>query len=776
MNVRPNTTNVFLAAGILLTITGNAAAYNTWAEARGAAWKKYHSRDYPGAMAAADEALKMAKTPDERADANYVRGQIAARAGKPDEARKSFDAVLAEAGAQVGRKVSAVFGLADLCNSRKAYEDARSWLDKGLAFPGLTARQRFDLMSRKASTYEREGAYAAAREEYEAITTAEGVDRYWRVRAGSSRARAFSRDRLYDEAIHAYRDLFQLDGLTLTERKNLHAALASVYWQRKDWPGARREHDAVFKLEGLGDTDRIRAYCDLVETELSAGDFAAAVKVIEACLTIPGAPERGEVVRALGRIGWHAHPRRKNSPAHSRYVCEKMLALPAAKGTTKAGAYFGLLAMLARDGNRKEASELLEKAAADSAIAEKDRFKAAVIAAGFAAPQDASALGEAELKKIAARFGAEKITPEARLEAVTEAGKVFVILEEYATARKYAALNESLFKKAPAKTCRCRYVDKAPLGAGGWFLSDIFKDQSYRERGRFVDYNQKAADMLVTDIAAERVTKSSDKKAIYFDNAAFYMVYDRAGWHIFVHCGEPDAEEILADGRKAGALEMYFCPGFERETYFQWIISHPGGDLSVYDWNSPHRYFRKLKDSLKSETVMHDKSWGSYIFIPWEALYDKLPLEGGRWPFGFIRWSPGGGISWGEGGRVHQIGKWGLVEWQEPSAQEARTIRTNVLRKAWSKYKARRGEQKLHWQDRELGDPAFYESALAPAIERLDQYGEQMNDPAKLNDEGIRELYDKAISDWMEFDYLIAELRSKYLGKQLMGTRPPASR
>lgn len=123
-------------------------------------------------------------------------------------------------------------------------------------------------------------------------------------------------------------------------------------------------------------------------------------------------------------------------------------------------------------------------------------------------------------------------------------------------------------------------------------------------------------------------------------------------------------------------------------------------------------------------------------------------------------------MTWGA--RVHETGKWGLVEWDKPTPEQALAIRRNIARKAWAKYQKSRDAQTSLWRDTVLGDAQFFDALLRPAIQRLDEYGDALKDPGNLTADVVGELYKNAIADWMEFDYLTSELRRNYLENKVM--------
>jgi len=326
----------------------------------------------------------------------------------------------------------------------------------------------------------------------------------------------------------------------------------------------------------------------------------------------------------------------------------------------------------------------------------------------------------------------------------------------------------------PRQAYRCTYLQQPPPGAGGWLLSPLLDDPARRE-DRFDDYEQKSADLLFADVTVQRaVSPDAARREAYRHNTLFSMVYNPLGWHMFIRCGEPELDTLIAEGRSAGSLEMYLSRGPIGSAYSQWIINLPAGDCQIIEWNSPHRHFRPLKPYLKTETIPLDQTLGVHVFLPWEALYDCLPWETGGitegWPFGLIRWTPAGGITWG--GKVHEIGRWGRILWQPPDAAQDRAIRINLIRRAWAIYQRTRDALATHWSDPMVGDPHFFATRLSPWCDRLTAAGQDISRLDARDDALVNDLWPH-LPHWMELTYEAQALRSADLTDALMRSPRP---
>lgn len=753
-----------LLAALLTGPAARAAEHKTFREALGAGDKRMWARDYAGARAAAGAALKLAANPAEQIEVGLLNGRIATRAGEYDEAVQAYAEIIGSQRASVGHVLRAGLGLADMWSARKEYGKARVEVDHALARPGLRPRDRFGALSKKAWCYEREKEWDAAREVYAGIREDKEVDAYWSMRAGLAFAKTFVNERKYGDSRAAYEKLFDTPGISSSARKNIHAGIAYAYGREQRWPDARREYEKALALPGLSETDRLNVYCGIAGTYGGEKNAKAMKETIEVLLPIPKGPVVWKIGKLLelGRLSL-----KLQQPGYAVYAYKNVLQQRGLNARYRTEAYLKLVEARLMQRDLAGLKDVVASASADAKLSAKERFQAHAVIAGLRAIDEGSAVSRREIEEAQRELAKHGLKAADRLAAFDYGAKCFMKLRNHKIAREFLALGDGLLADEPPKVYRCRYMENAPLGAAGWALSPLLNDKAYRE-SRFGDYNQQDAARLVTDATVERAFTRDKKKSYYFEHTGFYMVYDRAGWHIFVLSGEPNAERVLADGASSGSLEMYFSPGHKGETYYQWIIELPKGKLHLYDWSSPHLHFRRLEGLFRTETIAFGKNWGTYIFIPWEALYDKLPLDSERWPFGVIRWTPAGGITWG--GKVHEIGKWGLVDWQKPAPQQGLAIKRNVLRKAWGKYQRSRQTQETFWTDDERGDPEFWNRALKPVLERLDGHGETLKAPEELADQDVELLFKNAIGDWMEFDYLVSELRSAWIERKLFSS------
>ncbi len=336
-------------------------------------------------------------------------------------------------------------------------------------------------------------------------------------------------------------------------------------------------------------------------------------------------------------------------------------------------------------------------------------------------------------------------------------------------------LASSAFGAAPAELSDgrnvydVRYMENPPYGASAWSQSDFIKKNKGADR--FMAYNSDAARGLILDATATRQFEKSDAAAAR--NTTFHMVYNHAGIYLYVEAEEPEIRNLLdsiLDPKSPGhseGYEIFFVPGLYEAPYYQ-VFTYLLGKTHFYDWGIPHRDYRSLESYTKVESLPIENGVATFLFIPWEAWYERVPLNGDLWRFSIIRWMPygkAGGVTWG--GQVHDTGNFGLLRFEKPTAEQKLKIETRILRTAWFKFLAESNTLTNFWNDAEVGDQAYYERALLPLIETYKAQGESLGNPDAWNAETV-EQGKPFLKNWMEFRYIAGALRTQYLTRQML--------
>ncbi len=318
----------------------------------------------------------------------------------------------------------------------------------------------------------------------------------------------------------------------------------------------------------------------------------------------------------------------------------------------------------------------------------------------------------------------------------------------------------------------CKFEKDIPFGVSAWSQSERVRKGIGKEV-RFGPYKKGTAADLANDALVIRGGEASEKSDPR--ETAFWQAYDDKGWYIYIEAKEPQIADLLnrlPDPRSPGraeAYELFFSPGERDVPYYQIFINPYVGETQYFDWGIPSADYRSLKTETKVESLPLADGVGTFVFIPWSLIYERAPIEGGDWRFNLIRWMPfskAGGVTWG--GRVHETGKFGKLNFQKPSQEQKLAIERRLLKTAWFKFQATANtlREYVSWDDAEVGDPEFYKKVLAPEIERLTAMGNSWGEPEQWTAEQVKQGM-AHLKDFMEFDYKVSSLREHYLKQKL---------
>lgn len=604
------------------------------------------------------------------------------------------------------------------------------------------------------------GDLKAARTEYEKVASDAQSSSAQKADACNKIGGTWLTEKKYDAARAEYARALALPDLPSFSKANLLISVARSYEREENWPAARAEFAKCLEIEKVPDSARFNALSGIAGGFRKEKNAPEMKKTIDAALQI-SVPAYQKCTLLKDYALFAAE---RNDSADCLSAWKRIVDLPDAPARNYMEAVSKALDLLADQRAMDDARTLAEKAAADARLTGADKLLAGCIAAGFSAISKPDAL-KAEVEKLAAGLPEADATVEKRLKACQDAGRFFVRSQQYAVARQFVAMVDALHRPAPKNAYTCEYMPSAPTGVGAWMASEIVKDPRKRE-ARFAPYDRKSADLLINDVRSERTAAETTVDA--GKETAFFMAWDDVGWHIFVECEDPEAAKVAAGLLGGGQLEMSFMHGLG-ECYYQWLVSIPDGKVNAIDWNSPHRGWRPMDQYYRSETLALDKGFGTYVFFPWEFLYDRLPKDGDAWPFGLIRWTRAGGVTWG--GLVHETHKWGTVQWSGFTPERRTAIKRRIAMKALGSYQKARTDAVNFWKDEELGDPAFYAAALAPAVAALDEAGKKVGEQMTAADVDL--VCEQTVPDWMEFQYKVSELRQEYLKRRLFDAAKP---
>jgi len=202
--------------------------------------------------------------------------------------------------------------------------------------------------------------------------------------------------------------------------------------------------------------------------------------------------------------------------------------------------------------------------------------------------------------------------------------------------------------------------------------------------------------------------------------AAFRMVYDDVGLHIYIKCNDPEAWRTKLGMADGASFELTVMPGEEAEWYQTFCSAAEPADKNLIEWGQPWLGRKLTRDYVKNDTCVKDDCYVIHTVFPWIMFIKELPSDGTVWR-GVIEGSWGDGSRALGGGKSHELGRGPRFVFQMDDAQTAK-IREGVCRQAVGAYKKVREDwaETGFWDDPHLGDSAFYKDVVEPYLAELD--------------------------------------------------------
>lgn len=411
-------------------------------------------------------------------------------------------------------------------------------------------------------------------------------------------------------------------------------------------------------------------------------------------------------------------------------------------------------------GQTGKAADLAERFASVQAMPADWRQAYTLIASLLRQPENVVSAVKNEL-------GKRKLSPEQEASILAHTGKYLVRSGREKLAETVFAQREKLFAPAKRNQLEIKYVKNAPRDVGAWLSSPLLQDKKNRADVTNA-YGAAEAAFLVTDVMASNRTVG-DASVQADKETYFYCCYDEYGIHLFFVGVDSKVKDILAGRIGGSGYEMYLQLG-EGQPPYQWLFDQPKDQLDMPPWNSPSPYFRRMDKYVTIASQPVENGIATAMNFSWDLAYDRLPENGAEWPFELIRWTRGGGVTWG-GKCVWQIGSWGRLKFTGLTPEVLFAVRRILVYRAFARFSeqnnARKGGLIAIWNDPELGDPEFFAQALKPEIDRLNALGKLVSDD--MSAETVEKLWVEAVPYWYDFTYRAAELRTRYLSEKLIG-------
>ena len=666
-----------------------------------------------------------------------------------DAAAEIHRQILALPGISNSDKIAACRDLANCLLEKLDVDGANAMLKEAAALPGLTDEERETAVGNQADALYRQQAFEQALPLYESL---------WRPDLHIHRRRAIESRMLEitrrlkgaEAAIALMRDKFPADPMRLANAlrdegrtdeaiRNYEAIIAAE--AAKEKPDARAQGDALQTLIDLCGERAFEAFRKLVEPHLDA---------------LPG-----QEVALLHRM--QGHPFNKSSisrdPAFMKWHAERLARLPAARPSAPDGK---LLETLIRQGDAEQALLQCKALLVDTNTPPALRLRATLNRLVIESRDRAA---EA-LRQVTAALDADtllKTGQVARAEALLACARTAMGVRHFATARALHAEREKMLVPAPRPSLACPFVANAPKTVAEFREAAHFRNAANRAR---LDrkYGDNLQFLLDTDanITGRQVTGGDGS----LKPTEFTALCDEEGVAIYLFAPTEKARAIEAGFEGLGGYEMYLAAGAE-EPYDCFLVDvSPNSKGSVFNTQYDNRGHRRLsldKNNISISHRFYDDGVATLIRVSWTAYFNRLPADGSVWDFEVCHWDKGG-RTWGGSKSVHNRSSFGALVFNNLTPANRLAIQRRLLPAAARVYRqalsSRNGYLEI-WQDPELGDQTFFQEVIEPLQTRLSSYLPKVK--TTMSDAEVADVFENAAVEWMNIDYLVAQLRRDYL-------------
>ena len=345
-----------------------------------------------------------------------------------------------------------------------------------------------------------------------------------------------------------------------------------------------------------------------------------------------------------------------------------------------------------------------------------------------------------------------------------------MLVRDEAVAKGIYAECEKLFRKEGPRSLKCPFVKDAPQEIPEILASAFYKngekgllDRKFGDDLKFI---------IETDVTAHRSVTEFNGKA--FRPTELFAFCDQYGVKILLREFVDGA--TLASFRAGfgglGGYEAYLATGFDAPyTFLEFDPSTRAisdGFVCQYNNGTGYRNLVSADGSLSIKNYLADDSAVTLISAAWSKEFNALPANGGKWYFEPLNWQ-NGGWSWGGSKSVHNRSSFGALVFDGLTPEAITAIKRVILPKAAAAFRSARSANNgciEIWKDPELGDPAFYEACIVPLETRLAAGLGKVN--AGMTDAEVNEVFDGFAKEWLNIEYIVSRLRTRYLSAKRM--------
>ncbi len=359
------------------------------------------------------------------------------------------------------------------------------------------------------------------------------------------------------------------------------------------------------------------------------------------------------------------------------------------------------------------------------------------------------------------------LTDAQRLSVLRQTSRELFNMHRYDDCRAiFQEITEKMYAPDSPRVHTATYLADAPQSAGAFAARpDLYGDWDRMET-RFIPYGDCYGESASVD--AKRHLRGVEQPVCNTNYpTGIRVIYDDAAVHFFIRCDDPAIDEVRLGKRDAGGLEMCFRAGDQEKPYYSIFCNNMPAvnDPHAVDWAMPGPGYRRNTDVIKKDAALTPDGVVAHVSVSWLDFFDSLPTNGNEWRLGVLRSCKAGTQS--IGGVVHELSRSMRIKF-DFTRDQLLSLKRRVAIMAFNRYNGvRRNEGAFiqSWNDKLLGDPAFYGAEVAPLLEKLDEAGKELLAPC--SDKDVEKFFTEYTPLWANIEYEIASRRTRYLNNRL---------
>ena len=468
-----------------------------------------------------------------------------------------------------------------------------------------------------------------------------------------------------------------------------------------------------------------------------------------------------------------AHPARYDESWKKAYrLVAKVADSAGIKGMGGRAASHGIRLFL-KVGDRKTAGEIIARYLSNPSLKPADRYTFGLYAKLFGEEVRKPALFGTRETAVGAVVEAyekealtKEITTDQRVAAIVSAGKIANALCDTEMVRGLEAYRASLYKPEERRQYKVKFSEKPVLGTDwtGIDAETVLCDRKYGG----------STELMYTDVTTGNRAIGDEKGKGKREPMRLAIAADAWGIHFRFESTDEKAMEMLAHRASGGSFEAYVAPG-KNKPYV--CCMKDDGEGSWRFWNTVYDAIgqRSIPENdanrARGQTVVSGDKIVTTLSLSWDNYADDVPRDGSVWDFEVFRWGRDS-CAWNGCKSIHARSTWGELVFDLSDGERAQILRRVADNAFWAfrcEAKGKGGIDRYegcvrHWNDKHVGDVAFYDERVKPWAENLLEAGKVLGeDPS---DKTIFRLEENGtISQWHNVFFVLDRMRHDWLTK-----------